>query len=60
VYRISECGTMGSSEPIAVGASCPDMAVTTEDGSTVQLSDLWSAGAGGLILFFYPKADTGG
>jgi peroxiredoxin Q/BCP len=47
-------------DPIAVGTACPDMAVTIQDGSSVTLSDLWSAGAGGLIIFFYPKADTGG
>ena len=49
-----------ASEPIAVGSACPDLAVTVEDCRTVQLSEMWKAGAGGLIIFFYPKADTGG
>lgn len=41
-------------DPIAVGEAAADMAVTIQDGSTVTLSTLYSAGSG-LVIFFYPK-----
>eukprot|EP01047_Picozoa_sp_COSAG01_P042758 COSAG01_NODE_3753_length_5730_cov_2.551057_1_plen_45_part_10 len=37
---------------IAVGSPCPDMTVPVQSGESVTLSELWSKGEGGLILFF--------
>jgi peroxiredoxin Q/BCP len=43
---------------IEVGERVPDVTATTHDGREVRLSEL--AGDGPLVVFFYPKAFTGG
>ena len=45
------------SNPITVGDTMPDIALTAPDGSAVKLSDF--AGRK-LVVFFYPKDDTPG
>jgi peroxiredoxin len=42
---------------LEVGTEAPDFAVTAHDGSTVRLSDLRGKK---VVLWFYPKANTGG
>ena len=42
---------------LAVGTEAPDFTVTAHDGSTVRLSDLRGKK---VVLWFYPKANTGG
>jgi peroxiredoxin len=44
-------------EMLAVGAQAPDFTVTAHDGSTVRLADLRGKK---VVLWFYPKANTGG
>jgi peroxiredoxin Q/BCP len=41
---------------LQVGDRAPDFSATTQDGSTIRLSDF--AGERGLVLFFYPKDGT--
>jgi thioredoxin-dependent peroxiredoxin len=43
---------------VAVGDPIPDLTATTDNGRAVALSELASDGA--LVVFFYPKAFTGG
>lgn len=43
---------------IAVGDPIPDLTATTDEGRTVTLSEL--AAGRPLVVFFYPKAFTGG
>jgi peroxiredoxin len=42
---------------LAVGTPAPDFTVTAHDGSTVRLVD-WRGKK--VVLWFYPKANTGG
>lgn len=44
--------------PVATGTTIDDLQVTTQQGRTTSLSEL--AGGRHLVLFFYPKAFTGG
>lgn len=47
-----------ASAPLELGAALPAVTATTHDGASV---DLAAAGGKGLVLvYFYPKADTGG
>jgi thioredoxin-dependent peroxiredoxin len=43
---------------LAIGEQIPDVTATTHDGRTVSLSEL--AADGPVVVFFYPKAFTGG
>jgi peroxiredoxin len=42
---------------LAIGTQAPDFAVTAHDGSLVRLSDFRGKK---VVLWFYPKASTGG
>lgn len=42
---------------LAVGAQAPDFTAMAHDGSTVRLGDLRGKK---VVLWFYPKAGTGG
>ena len=42
---------------LAVGTEAPDFTVTAHDGSTVRLLELRGKK---VVLWFYPKANTGG
>ncbi len=42
---------------LEVGTEAPDFTVTAHDGSIVRLSDLRGKK---VVLWFYPKANTGG
>lgn len=42
---------------LEVGTEAPDFTVTAHDGATVRLSDLRGKK---VVLWFYPKANTGG
>jgi len=42
---------------LAVGAQAPDFSIVAHDGSTVTLSELRGKK---VVLWFYPKANTGG
>jgi len=42
---------------LTVGSQAPDFTVTAHDGSTLRLADLRGKK---VVLWFYPKANTGG
>jgi len=42
---------------LAVGTQAPNFTATAHDGSTVRLADLRGKK---VVLWFYPKANTGG
>src|SRR3954463_16471342 len=45
-------------EPLQVGAPAPDTGGTDQDGKTINLKDVYAKGP--TLVYFYPKADTGG
>ncbi len=49
---------IAQAEPLAVGAAAPDISGVDQDGKTVNFKDVYAKGA--TLVYFYPKADTGG
>lgn len=49
---------MLNAEPLEVGAEAPQVAGVDQNGTEVQLGDLYSNGY--LLVYFYPRADTRG
>lgn len=47
-----------ASAPLELGAALPAVTATTHDGATVDLAAI--GGKGFVLVYFYPKADTGG
>jgi peroxiredoxin Q/BCP len=45
-------------EPLAVGASAPDLTAKDQSGKTVNFKDVYAKGP--TLVYFYPKADTPG
>ncbi len=45
-------------EPLAVGAPAPEISAVDQDGKTVNFKDVYAKGP--TLVYFYPKADTGG
>ena len=46
------------SDPIDVGAAAPALTVTTHNGESIDLADIYAKGP--VVVYFYPKADTPG
>ena len=44
--------------PLAVGAGAPDITAKDQDGKAVNFKDVFAKGT--TLVYFYPKADTGG
>jgi peroxiredoxin Q/BCP len=51
-------GFLFADKPPVVGSEAPRMTVTIESGETLDLGELYKKGK--LVVFFYPKAMTGG
>ena len=51
-------GLRAEGEPLAIGASMPDVAGIDQDGKAVALKE--AAAKGYVLVYFYPKADTPG
>jgi peroxiredoxin Q/BCP len=47
-----------SAEPLAVGATAPDVTAVTDEGTPLSLGDVYKKGY--TLVYFYPKADTPG
>tara|TARA_B110000014_G_scaffold255588_1_gene237618 strand:- start:847 stop:1062 length:216 start_codon:yes stop_codon:yes gene_type:complete len=50
--------TVTAADSIAVGANAPAPTVNDETGKTINLAKHYKQGT--TLLFFYPKANTGG
>lgn len=51
-------GLAQARDPLAVGASAPELTATNQDGESITLADVYAAGP--VLVYFYPKADTPG
>jgi peroxiredoxin Q/BCP len=51
-------GCTTNAEPIDVGAKAPAVAALDQNGKSVDLGALYQTGF--VLVYFYPKADTGG
>jgi peroxiredoxin Q/BCP len=51
-------GLWASAKPLDVGADAPKITATNQDGAAVDLGELYKKGL--VLVYFYPKADTGG
>lgn len=51
-------GFGASAEPLDIGADAPAIKALDQDGNTVDLGELYAKGT--VLVFFYPKAHTGG
>jgi len=49
---------LAHAEPLSVGAPAPDVSSVDQDGKPVSFKDVYAKGA--TLVYFYPKADTGG
>jgi peroxiredoxin Q/BCP len=47
-----------AAEPLATGASLPDVSQKNQDGHSVKLAETGASGY--LLVYFYPKSDTPG
>ena len=52
-------GVFARAEPLKIGAAAPVVSAVTDDGSTLNLGDVYKKNAYTLV-WFYPKALTGG
>ena len=54
------CGftMIANAEPLAVGATAPELTAVDQDGKSVNLKDVYAKGP--TLVYFYPKADTPG
>ena len=52
-------GLVARAEPLAIGAAAPVVSAVTDDGSTLNLADVYKKNNYTLV-WFYPKALTGG
>ena len=49
---------LAQAEPLSVGAAAPDVSSVDQDGKPVNFKDVYAKGP--TLVYFYPKADTGG
>lgn len=49
---------LAQAEPLAVGAAAPEVSSVDQDGKPVNFKDVYAKGP--TLVYFYPKADTGG
>lgn len=50
--------SLAHAEPLAVGAPAPDVTSVDQDGKPVNFKEVYAKGP--TLVYFYPKADTGG
>ncbi len=57
---IALCGLTAivQAEPLAVGAPAPEVTSVDQEGKPVNFKDVYAKGP--TLVYFYPKADTGG
>ena len=58
VVLLGTTGLVGAAEPLELGKPVPDVEAKTHEGKTVKLQE--ATAKGWALVFFYPKAGTGG
>jgi len=58
LLAIASLTLVAQAEPLAVGAAAPEISSVDQDGKTVNFKDIYAQGP--TLVYFYPKADTGG
>ena len=58
LFSLAFLPLVSHAEPLAVGAPAPDISGTDQNGKTVKFKDVYAKGT--TLVYFYPKADTGG
>lgn len=58
LLAIASFTLVAQAEPLAVGAAAPEISAVDQDGKTVNFKDVYAKGP--TLVYFYPKADTGG
>ena len=58
LLAIASFTLVAQAAPLAVGATAPEISAVDQDGKTVNFKDVYAKGP--TLVYFYPKADTGG
>lgn len=58
LLAVSLSALVAGAEPLAVGASAPELSVVVDTGDSIDLAEVY--GAGPVLVYFYPKSFTGG
>ncbi len=58
IVSLATLAAFAHAEPLAVGAPAPQISGVDQDGKTVNFKDVYAKGP--TLVYFYPKADTGG
>ena len=58
IFSLAGLAAVAHAEPLAVGAPAPEITAIDQDGKTVNFKDVYAKGP--TLVYFYPKADTGG
>jgi peroxiredoxin Q/BCP len=58
IVSLAGLAALAQAEPLAVGAPAPDVVSIDQDGKPVNFKDVYAKGP--TLVYFYPKADTGG
>ena len=58
IVTLAGLTVLAQAEPLAVGAPAPDVSSVDQNGKAVNFKDVYAKGP--TLVYFYPKADTGG
>jgi len=58
IVSLAGLAVLAQAAPLAVGAPAPDVASVDQDGKPISFKDVYAKGP--TLVYFYPKADTGG
>src|SRR4051812_15360555 len=58
IVSVASLSLLAQAAPLAVGAPAPDVSSVDQDGKPVNFKDVYAKGP--TLVYFYPKADTGG
>jgi len=58
LVSIASLSLLAQAAPLAVGDPAPDVSSVDQDGKPVNFKDVYAKGP--TLVYFYPKADTGG
>ncbi len=58
IVSLASLTALAHAAPLAVGAPAPEVASVDQEGKPVNFKDVYAKGP--TLVYFYPKADTGG